>query len=322
MDLISIIVPVYGVEPYLDRCIQSIVNQTYSNLEIILVDDGSPDRCPEICDEWSKKDSRIKVIHKQNGGLSDARNAGVKAATGEYVAFVDSDDWIEIKFIEYLNRVIVKYDCDFSGCKYRKCENFCEYNHTEEELQAEIYDTISGLHALIDERVRQVVWNKLYKRSLIESINFEKGKCHEDEFWSYQVFANSKKYVEIDYVGYNYLQRQTSIMGEKYSLKRLDAVEAKVCRQIFLEECLPEVALQAKINLLFSCMGHGQAAITKLDMAEKEYVLTYLKRIIKEYAMKKTEYKGLKVTHKIWLAMAHVEFEMVCRVRNLLHIGE
>ena len=99
MDLISVIVPVYQVEEYLDRCVQSIVDQTYTNLEIILVDDGSPDRCPQMCDEWAKRDSRIRVIHKENGGLSDARNAGMQAASGTYIAFVDSDDWVSERYI-------------------------------------------------------------------------------------------------------------------------------------------------------------------------------------------------------------------------------
>ncbi len=102
MDLISVIVPVYKVEAYLNRCVESIVNQSYSNLEIILVDDGSPDRCPEMCDVWSQKDKRIKVIHKENGGLSDARNAGMAIATGTYIGFVDSDDWIDRDFYEKL----------------------------------------------------------------------------------------------------------------------------------------------------------------------------------------------------------------------------
>ena len=234
MDLISVIVPVYKVGEYLNNCVESIVNQTYKNIEIILVDDGSPDNCPHLCDEWAEKDSRIRVIHKENGGLSDARNAGMKVATGEYIAFVDSDDLIEKEFLKNLYTAIMKYDCDFSGCKYRKCESHCLINDNKADFHGIVYDTISGLRALIDEQIHQVVWNKLYKKDLIECIGFEKGKYHEDEFWSYQVFARCKKYVEIDYEGYNYLQREASIMGEKYSLKRLHAIEAKTTRQSFL----------------------------------------------------------------------------------------
>ena len=119
MDLISVIVPVFKVEQYLNRCVESIVNQTYKNLEIILVDDGSPDDCPTICDTWAKKNSGIKVIHKTNGGLSDARNAGLVAATGQYIAFVDSDDWIQKTFIDYLYRAITNTGADLSACDVR-----------------------------------------------------------------------------------------------------------------------------------------------------------------------------------------------------------
>ena len=114
--MISVIVPIYNVEKYVNKCVGSIVNQTYTNLEIILVDDGSPDRCPEICDEWAKKDSRIKVIHKKNGGLSDARNAGMKIASGDYIAFVDSDDWIAPEMYERLLMAIKNDNSDIAAC--------------------------------------------------------------------------------------------------------------------------------------------------------------------------------------------------------------
>lgn len=123
--LISVIVPIYNVEKYLVRCVDSIVNQTYKNLEIILVDDGSPDRCPQMCDDYAEKDSRIKVVHKKNGGLSDARNAGMAVATGEYISFIDSDDWIETSMFELLLNNIFQYDCEIScgGIKARRIGN-------------------------------------------------------------------------------------------------------------------------------------------------------------------------------------------------------
>ena len=116
MELISIVVPVYKVEPYLDKCVSSIVNQTYKNLEIILVDDGSPDNCPVMCDAWAEKDNRIRVIHKPNGGLSDARNAGMSAATGELIAFVDSDDWIAPDMYEKLYHRLTEDGSDIAAC--------------------------------------------------------------------------------------------------------------------------------------------------------------------------------------------------------------
>ncbi|MBQ4243839.1 MAG: glycosyltransferase, partial [Clostridia bacterium] len=118
MDLISVIVPVYKTEKYLDRCVNSIVNQTYKNLEIILVDDGSPDRCPELCDRWAEKDNRIKVIHQENGGMSAARNAGLRIAKGDYIGFVDSDDWIDNDMYEYLYILLINNQADYSTINY------------------------------------------------------------------------------------------------------------------------------------------------------------------------------------------------------------
>ena len=118
-QLVSIIVPIYNVEKYIKECIDSIINQTYKNLEIILVDDGSPDCCPKICDEYSKKDKRIKVIHKENGGLSSARNAGLDVAKGEYVSFIDSDDVVDEKFIETLYNLCIENNCDISECNFQ-----------------------------------------------------------------------------------------------------------------------------------------------------------------------------------------------------------
>ena len=121
-ELISIIIPIYKVEEYLDECISSVINQTYTKLEIILVDDGSPDSCPKMCDDWAKKDSRIRVIHKTNGGLSDARNAGIEVATGEYIAFVDSDDYIKPDMIAKLYAALCKEEADISACGILSCE--------------------------------------------------------------------------------------------------------------------------------------------------------------------------------------------------------
>lgn len=320
-SLISIIVPVYNVEQLLERCVESICSQTYENIEIILVDDGSTDKSGELCDEYAKKDSRIKVIHKTNGGLSDARNAGLEIAMGDYVSFIDSDDWIEKEFHEKLYNALMRYNCDIAGCKYRKCTSVSEISGNAGNGQVEIYNKLNGLSALISETIKQVVWNKLYKREIIEGIFFERGKYHEDEFWSYQILARCNKYVEIDYIGYNYFQRETSIMGEMYSLKRLNAIEAKVQRQQFLEEKFPELVTQGKINLLFSCMAHGQAVITKLEANKKDSALTYLKKIVKDNPISKSEYNGLKTTHKVWCIMTLHMFEITCKVRNLLNIG-
>ena len=177
---ISIIVPVYKVEQYLRQCIESIINQTYQNLEIILVDDGSPDNCPAICDEYAALDKRIKVIHKKNGGLSDARNAGLEIATGDYIGFVDSDDWISQTMYEELINVAIDYGVQLSYCGFSYIEN-------DIVLEKKCFGNkrkVSGREMLQDifckNGVNVVVWNKLYDSKLLDSIRFPVGEIHED----------------------------------------------------------------------------------------------------------------------------------------------
>ena len=143
-DIVSIIVPVYKVENEIDRCIQSILNQTYTSIEIILVDDGSPDKCPQICDKYAKQDKRIKVIHKENGGLSDARNVGLDMAKGEYIAFIDSDDWVEDSFIEQLLTNLISTNSDISICGYTLVNENNQKRHYSARKDLEILENEIG----------------------------------------------------------------------------------------------------------------------------------------------------------------------------------
>lgn len=213
--LISVIVPIYKVEPYLRRCLDSIVNQTYTNLEIILVDDGSPDGCPAICDEYAAKDSRIIVIHKENGGLSDARNAGLDICKGEYISFVDSDDWIADCFIEVLFKSIQDTNAEIGICGYIQTSS--SYT-TKYNVSNVIKTTLSSIEATTKlwskERITYVtVWGKLYNRFLWKNVRFPKGLIHEDEYTSYILLYNAKKTVCIDIPLYYYYQRLDSIMA-------------------------------------------------------------------------------------------------------------
>ena len=164
MELISIVVPVYKVEPYLDKCISSIVNQTYKNLEIILVDDGSPDNCPAMCDAWAEKDNRIRVIHKPNGGLSDARNAGMYVATGELMAFVDSDDWIAPDMYEQLYRRLTEDGSDIAACGVQMVWGDNTLPRMLTRPGNRILSRDEAMQAIIEETwLKQPVWYKLYK---------------------------------------------------------------------------------------------------------------------------------------------------------------
>jgi glycosyltransferase involved in cell wall biosynthesis len=215
-DLISIIVPVYNMEQYLDRCMSSILNQTYKNLEIILVDDGSTDSSPQICEDYALKDDRIKVIHKENGGLSDARNAGLKIATGDYIGYVDSDDWIELDMYERMYRVCIGNNAELAVCRY-----FREYDDKtidDGTDRCEVLDRNEILEIYITDKdgymIYNSVWSKLFKRELVEGVMFPKGKNSEDIMYTTKALCKLEKAVYIDACLYHYMiDRKDSIMN-------------------------------------------------------------------------------------------------------------
>lgn len=320
-DLISVVVPVYKVEPFIEHCVSSIVNQTYKNLEIILVDDGSPDQCPKMCDEWARKDSRIVVIHKKNGGLSDARNAGMKVAAGNYIAFVDSDDWIEPLMYETLMKVLIVNKSDIVSCGFRKVQKE-ELRKESSELQLVQYDAESALEAMITEKgMHQVVWNKLYKRALVEEIPFEKGKYNEDEFWSYQVIGRAKKVTAIKNIYYNYFQRENSIINETYSLKRLDGLEGKENRQKYIDMYYPGLSGIARLNLFYSYLYAYQCSLRMLDQNDLHIAMERIEIGWKKLGLRYSDYCKESFKHKIEIAMCKISLKNVCRLRNSLKIG-
>lgn len=218
LPLISVIVPIYKVENYLKECVDSILNQLYKNLEIILVDDGSPDSCPEMCDAFALMDERIKVIHKPNGGLSDARNAGLDIAKGAYVAFVDSDDVLHPEFLVLLYKALVNYNADVSFCDFISFSNeYCFNQFETNDLQ--LFKGYQMLEVLFEDRwipKNVVVWNKLYKKELFENVRFPKGKIHEDQYIYTDLFACERTvvYLGIPLVGYR--SRDGSITSNRF----------------------------------------------------------------------------------------------------------
>ena len=214
--LVSIIIPVYMVESYLRRCLDSVANQTYTNLEIILVDDGSPDNCPQICDEFAVKDKRILVIHKENGGLSDARNAGLDVCKGEYISFVDSDDWVEENYIECLLALSVKENADIAIGENIQTNGICKSPNNISKIQA--YSSKEALrHLFTQDHIAFIVsWGKLYRRELFSNLRFPIGKCHEDEFTTYILYYRSKKIIHTNNILYYYFRHSNSITGNRH----------------------------------------------------------------------------------------------------------
>lgn len=216
-DLISIIIPVYNVEDYLERCINSIINQTYKNLEIIIVDDGSTDNSGKICDMYKEKDSRIKVFHKKNGGLSDARNYGMKYAYGKYIAFCDSDDFVDKKMYEILYNNLIENNADISITNYYKFSSSEEitdnYDYKKND-KITVYDKIGMFDHLFDDYLLSMVaWNKLYKKELLENLQYPKGKLVEDVALAHYIYSRCNKIVITNLQLYFYYQRETSILG-------------------------------------------------------------------------------------------------------------
>ena len=322
LPLISVIVPIYKVEKYLDRCVKSLVEQVYYNLEIILVDDGSPDFCPEKCQEWSGRDERIKVIHKQNGGLSDARNAGLEIAKGEYVLFVDSDDWVSPDYVTCLYQAVHSTDSDICECEIVKTDQEISADATEKESGSICYETEEALKLLIQDSVfHQYVWNKIYKIDCLKGISFVKGKVNEDEFWTYQVFGRANKIAKIQKKLYYYFQRSESIMGVKYSVKRLDALEAKIERQKYIEKNFPSLNLIARTNLIQSCMYCGQMIILDMDGLERDKALKKARSYFKIATTTRMRNLSMPAKQKMWITLAMISFTFTCRLRNILKIG-
>lgn len=321
MDLISVIVPIYKVEPYLDRCIRSIVEQTYKNLEIILVDDGSPDNCPAMCDAWTAKDSRIKVVHKENGGLSDARNAGLAVATGEYISFIDSDDYIAPEFVAELYEAMAQTEADIAECATAYVDETGKVLRQRDTAPVTQMDKLEALRRLVlEDGIYQTVWNKLYRRTVIEGILFEKGKHHEDDFWTYQIFDRIEKLAVVDRPMYYYLQRSGSIIGAGYTIKRLDGLEARIRRMEYLQK-YPELAALTRQMLVMDCMWHYQSVKTNLVGQEQETALAKVRETMKNCPAVPLSQLSGKWTHRVWYVLFRIMPDLTVWVRNRVKIG-
>lgn len=291
--LISVIVPVYKVEQYLDRCVQSLLSQTYENVEILLIDDGSPDQCPKMCDQYAAAYEKIQVIHQENKGLSGARNTGIDHAKGEYLAFVDSDDKWSPYFLESLYRALKTYDADISQCRW-------EYMHGDELKEA--YDPEASCECFTGREMLSnlfiqtgayyvVAWNKLYKKELFANIRYPEGRIHEDEATTYKLFDQAETCVFVDNALYGYYVGTggTSITRNGFQLKKLDWRTANKERvQYFLEKEYKELIVPAikacndgSIDLYFKCRDHCPDA--KGEMLEIRHGVRDSIDVIKKY---------------------------------------
>ena len=231
MAKVSVIIPVYGVEKYLDRCVESVVNQTYKDLEIILVDDGSPDNCPKMCDEWALRDTRIRTVHRENGGLSCARNTGLSVATGDYITFVDSDDWIESGIYDYCIRLFEQYkEADAVQFDVMLTDRVDVFTETKLLEQVNIYRDKEILEYYMDSSTRRSggfsVWRCLFKAPTAKRYRFRDGKINEDIDYKYKVLRDCKVWVVSNRIGYYYWQDGNSTSSGKLKERDFQLYEA------------------------------------------------------------------------------------------------
>lgn len=320
-ELISVVVPVYKVEKYLDRCISSIVTQTYKNIEVILVDDGSPDRCPDICDAWKEKDKRIKVIHQENRGGGQARNHALEIAKGELIAFVDSDDYISPIMFEFLHDQFVD-NVDIVEC------NFCEvldgnasFSDKNDSFETQVFTAEEAMIENIEDNIfRQLIWNKMYRKSAIKNIRFPIGKKIDDEFWTYQVLGNARKLVYTDKILYAYRQQNDSVMHSLSTDKRLEAIDAKIQRHEYICKNMPNLEVRSLCNLWFTCIYQGQLMLKTMNKNTYCKVWNKLEETLRRYPIRR-RLVNVPYIKRIWLTLASKSFYLACKYRNIFNIG-
>lgn len=267
MKKISVIVPVYKVEAYLERCVRSICRQSYTNLEIILVDDGSPDNSGKMCDELAQQDERIHVIHKKNGGLSDARNAGIERAAGEYIAFIDSDDWFDPTMLEVLYTLCEKNNAGIAECSYRSI--YADHVQAETSCSGAImeFTPMRAIESNLDWKYcKPVAWNKLYRRDVIGDTRYPVGKLHEDEFTTHLFYLAANKIMYVDIALMNYERRNLGSITASFRPKNLEVCEAFLSKANLIMEKpeLKEIAPKA-------CNNYCYILLDRIKQCEKEY---------------------------------------------------
>lgn len=314
-DLITVIVPVYNSELYLDSCIRSIVSQTWKNLELILVEDGSPDHSAEICDEWSEKDERIIAIHTTNQGAGAARNKALDIAKGDCIAFVDSDDYISPIMLESLLSALTQ-DIDLVECEfYEVVDDNQKLDEVGENFKADVFTSLDAMKEHItDHYFRQVIWNKLYRRELIGDYRFPVGKEIDDEFWTYHIIGRARKVAHINAALYAYRKNQNSVMNLLSESGRLEAIEAREQRHKFVSKYYPTLEADSLISLYNICIFQAQKAL--LESANPSKVLNHIKAVMKRYPIKEASLK-----YRLLYLLADISLETTCKIRNTFKRG-
>lgn len=315
-DKISVVVPIYNVEDYLKQCVDSIIKQDYDNLEIILVDDGSTDQCGEICDAYAKHDSRIRVIHKPNGGLSDARNAGMDITTGEYITFVDSDDALTTDTISYLYRILKDNNADISCCQRIEIDetgNPLHKPNTIDDSEILMFDVES---AICSKDVDTVAWGKLYKIELFADVRYPVGRLHEDIFTTHKLIGASKKIVVGYKPGYLYRLRTNSISNVRFTHKHLDIIYGKIEKRDYLKIHFPSLESIGNADIVYG------ACICSIRMAKANYKnkadIKFVQKQIRLYERDFLKYGKNRLSTKLFSLLAFCNLNLTLKLYRCL----
>lgn len=316
-NLISIIVPVYGVEEYLDRCVESLVKQTYKNIEIILVDDGSPDNCPLICDKWAKEDNRVRVVHQSNKGAAAAKNTGLRIATGSLIAFCDADDYVDRKMLQTMFECMMHSESDIVTCGVNWVDDGNQILFIEKSEDRELFQPEAMKGLLECGVLKEQVWDKLYKRQCIGDAEFVEQKKIDDVFWTYKVIGNAKKTAIMSIPLYYYMQRDSSVMGAGYQDYWMDTIEAYQKRCEYIKNNYPELYNLSVSSLIGTCMYHVQMALkTGRNQEQIERIIIIINSWKDDMLFDSQISK-----QRIWLWL-FLHFPIVtCRLRNKLKVG-
>lgn len=301
--LISIVVPIYKVEKYLSRCVDSILSQTFTDFELILVDDGSPDNCGDICEEYAKVDKRIKVIHQKNGGLSAARNSGIEWAfansNSQWITFIDSDDWIHPRYLEVLLNAATESNLPVSICGYLQTEGEVE-EISPEKFNAKI---CSVENFFMDHNVNAVVaWGKLYKKEYFKALRYPVGKLNEDEFTTYKILFQLENVAVVEAKMYYYFVNAGSIMNSSWSIRKFDVFDAMEERILFFKEKNLDGLSKWQINYYLDYLYNRYNYLLKIeDSEEKKQFLSLFKQRCRESIKKYRCDLGFSAVTMSWL---------------------
>lgn len=312
---VSIVVPVYNVENYIEKCVSSIMAQSYKDIEIILVDDGSTDRSSEICEKLKRKDSRIVVLHKKNGGLSDARNLGIEYSKGEWITFIDADDYVANNYVEYLMWLNKKNGTDISIASFTYISNNKKIDHSNgEEIKMGPQEAIKRM--LLNDGFDMGAWAKMYRTEFFKKIHFPVGKLFEDSFTTYQIFAESNSISFGSKSIYYYVNRSNSTVNGTFNEKKFDLIEMNKKTELFIKDKFPEIVPEAHRRVIWAYFSTLNQVIMSrnLEVIEKyagplvEYILGQRNFILKKEFVPRRDklgylalkYLGLKGYIKVW----------------------